>query len=94
LADAIPNPVLRAVVISMLVLTRRPATIKNLDASEARMRTVAAIMKIGINDISIGAPIVTKKTANMFLSGIVTIFATEALLISATKTPARKKRQY
>jgi hypothetical protein len=55
------------------------------------MRIVAGIMKIGIYDISIRASIEMKNTAaNISLRGIVTILATDALLDSATNTPARK----
>jgi hypothetical protein len=55
------------------------------------MRIVAGIMKIGIYDISIRASIEMKNTAaNIPLRGIVTILATDALLDSATNTPARK----
>jgi hypothetical protein len=67
-ADVILNPVLSAVVLSVLALTRMPVTIKNLEANEARMRIVAGIIKIGINDISIRAPIEMKNAAaNMSL---------------------------
>ena len=90
-ADAIPSPVLSAIVLSILVLTRMPVTIKNLEANEARMRIAAGTMKSGIRDISIRAPIEIKNiAANMSRSGIVTILATDALLDSATNTPARK----
>src|SRR5918999_602674 len=90
-ADANPNPVLSAVVLSILVLTRMLVTIKNLEANEARMRIAAGSMNTGISEISIRAPIEIKNMApNMSLSGIVTILAAVALLDSATNTPARK----
>lgn len=55
------------------------------------MRNAAGIKKIGINEISIRAPNEIKNTApNIILRGIVTILATDALLDSATNTPARK----
>jgi hypothetical protein len=55
------------------------------------MRIAAGTIKIGINEISIRAPIEIKNMApNISLRGIVIILATDALLDSATNTPARK----
>jgi hypothetical protein len=55
------------------------------------MRNAAGTIKIGINEISIKAPTEIKNMApNISLRGIVTILATDALMDSATNTPARK----
>lgn len=74
-----------------LAFDRIPVTIKNLETKEARIRIAAGSMNTGISEISIRAPIEMKNRApNMSLRGIVAILATDALLGSATSTPARK----
>jgi hypothetical protein len=62
-----------------------------LDPKETTISIIAGIMKMGIKDISINAPIEIKNTAaNTSRIGVVTTRAILALLDSATNTPAKK----
>ena len=54
------------------------------------MRIKAGTIKAGISDISISAPMEIKnKAANISLNGVVITLATDALLASAIRTPAK-----
>lgn len=74
-----------------MALFKSVATIKNFDAKDAKISSIAGIKKIGINDTSIRAPIEIKNTeANRSLIGVVITLATFALFDSATSTPAKR----
>jgi hypothetical protein len=91
LAEAIPNPVLKAVTESYFALARMPLTIKNFEANEISRSTNAGSMKKGTRVIFISAPIDIKNiAANMSRNGTVITLAIGELLDSATNTPARK----
>ena len=94
LADAIPNPVLNAVIPPppyRLALTNIALIIRNFDAKDVKTSNIAGIISKGIWDKSINAPIDIKNiAANISLSGIVRTLATLALFDSATNTPAKK----
>ena len=91
MAEAIPNPVLKAVTESYFALARITLTMKNFEANEVSIRISAGNMKKGTRLISISAPMDIKNiAANISLNGIVITFAIEELLDSATNTPARK----
>jgi hypothetical protein len=70
-AEAIPSAVLIDVILSYFALFRRAATITNLEENEVKISSKAVIMKAGINDIFINAPIEMKNTAaNKSLIGV------------------------
>lgn len=91
LADAIPNPVLNAVIPSYpFALTNNAAIIRNFEAKDVKISNIAGKMSKGIREKSIRAPIDIKNiAANMSLNGIVITLATLALFDSATNTPAK-----
>ena len=93
LADAIPNPVLNAVMPPppyRLALTNIALIIRNFDAKDVKTSNIAGTISKGIWDKSINAPIDIKNiAANISLKGIVITLATLALFDSATNTPAK-----
>lgn len=90
LAADIPIPVLRAVVFPYLAKDSTPLTIASFEDKETAMRIKAGTIKAGISDISISAPMEIKnKAANISLNGVVITLATDALLASAIRTPAK-----
>ncbi len=65
-------------------------TIRNFEENEATIRIKAGIIKNGISDISINAPIeIKKRAANTSRNGVVITLATGAVFDSATRTPAK-----
>jgi hypothetical protein len=90
-AEAIPSAVLKDVILSYFALLSRATTIKNLEAKEVKISSIAGIIKKGIKDTSINAPIEIKNiAANTSRIGVVITLATLALFDSATNTPAKK----
>jgi hypothetical protein len=89
-AEAIPNPVLKAVTESCFAFIRITLTIRNFEANEVNISINADSMMKGTRLISINAPIDIKNIAAISLNGTVITLVIEELLDSATNTPARK----
>src|SRR5437867_13191411 len=86
-----PKPALSAVTVLCPCDFEARYTVKNFAPNDAKIRTMAGIMKRGICVISMRAPIETKnKAANISLIGVARTLVTECTFDSAINTQQRK----
>ena len=89
-AEETPKPVLIEVALSYFARVSIPLTMRNFIANEDRSKIIDGMITIGIRAMLINAPIEIKNNAaNTSLRGTVMTLAIEAVLDSATRTPAK-----